>query len=144
MNKKKIIYVSACVIIDADDKILITSREHKNDFSEYWEFPGGKIEINETPEECIIRELKEELNIDASNNCIAPIGFSSFNYEKFHVVLMLFVTRKWSGNPIPLEGNKLKWVSYSELRKHKMPDANKSFLQLENDNKSVSVNENQF
>ena len=128
MNKKKIIFVSACVIIDADDKILISSREHKSDFSEYWEFPGGKIDTNETPEECIIRELKEELNIDASNNCIAPIGFSSFNYEKFHVVLMLFVTRKWSGNPIALEGNKLKWVSYSELRKHKMPDANKSFF----------------
>ena len=128
MNKKKIIYVSACVIIDANDKILISSREHKNNFSKYWEFPGGKIEINETPEECIIRELKEELNIDASKNCIAPIGFSSFDYEKFHVVLMLFVTRKWSGNPIPLEGNKLKWVSYSELRKHKMPDANKSFF----------------
>ena len=130
MNKKKIIYVSACIIIDANDKILISSREHKNDFSKYWEFPGGKIEINETPEECIIRELKEELNIDASNNCIAPIGFSSFDYEKFHIVLMLFVTRKWSGNPIPLEGNKLKWVSYSELRKHKMPDANKSFFPI--------------
>ena len=128
MIEKKIIYVSACVIIDANDKILISSREHKNDFSKYWEFPGGKIEINETPEECIIRELKEELNIDASKNCIAPIGFSSFDYEKFHVVLMLFVTRKWSGNLIPIEGNKLKWVSYSELRKHRMPDANKSFF----------------
>ena len=128
MNKKKIIYVSACVIIDADDKILISSREHKGDFSKYWEFPGGKIDINETPEECIIRELKEELSIDVSSNCIAPIGFSSFDYKKFHIVLMLFVTRKWTGNPVPIEGNKLKWISYSELRKHKMPDANKSFF----------------
>ncbi len=128
MNKKKIIYVSACLIIDPNDKILISSREHKSDFSEYWEFPGGKINTNETPEECIIRELKEELNIDVSYNCIAPIGFSSFDYEKFHIVLMLFVTRKWLGNLFPLEGNKLKWVSYNELKKHKMPEANKSFF----------------
>ena len=77
MNKKPIIYVSTCAIIDSNDRILITSRENRDDFSNCWEFPGGKIEENETPEECLIRELKEEINIDVSNKCIAPIGFSS-------------------------------------------------------------------
>ena len=121
-------HVVACALADNTGRVLINQRPVGKDFEGYWEFPGGKIEEGETPESAIIRELKEELNIDASNNCIAPFGFSSFGYAKFHVVLMLFVTRKWSGNPIPLEGNKLKWVSYSELRKHKMPDANKSFF----------------
>ena len=128
MSKKKIIFVSTCIIIDSDNKILLSTREHKSDFSEYWEFPGGKMKLNETPEECLIRELKEEINIDVSKECIAPIGFSSFSYESFHVVLLLFITRKWVGNPKPLEGNRIKWVKPYELKNFKMPEANKSLL----------------
>ena len=130
MNKKPIVYVSACAIIDSNDKILITSREHKDDFSNCWEFPGGKIEKNETPEECLIRELKEEINIDVSNKCIAPIGFSSHEYEMFHIVLMLYVTRKWEGKFQVNEKNSFKWVSYGELKKHKMPKANTNFFPI--------------
>ena len=130
MNKKPIVYVSACVIIDSNDKILITSREHKDDFSNCWEFPGGKIEKNETPEECLIRELKEEINIDVTNKCIAPIGFSSHEYEMFHIVLMLYVTRKWEGKLQANEKNSFKWVSYGELKKHKMPKANTNFFPI--------------
>ena len=130
MNKKPTVYVSACAIIDSNDKILITSREHKDDFSNCWEFPGGKIEKNETPEECLIRELKEEINIDVSNKCIAPIGFSSHEYEKFHIVLMLYVTRKWEGKLQANEKNSFKWVSYGELKKHKMPKANTNFFPI--------------
>ena len=130
MNKKPIVYVSACAIIDSNDKILITSREHKDDFSNCWEFPGGKIEKNETPEECLIRELKEEINIDVSNKCIAPIGFSSHEYEMFHIVLMLYVTRKWEGKLQANEKNSFKWVSYGELKKYKMPKANTNFFPI--------------
>ena len=130
MNKKPIVYVSACAIIDSNDKILITSREHKDDFSNCWEFPGGKIEKNETPEECLIRELKEEINIDVSKKCIAPIGFSSHKYEMFHIVLMLYVTRKWEGKLQANEKNSFKWVSYGELKKHKMPKANTNFFPI--------------
>ena len=130
MNKKPIVYVSACAIIDSNDKILITSREHKDDFSNCWEFPGGKIEKNETPEECLIRELKEEINIDVSNKCIAPIGFSSHEYEMFHIVLMLYVTRKWEGKFQVNEKNSFKWVGYGELKKHKMPKANANFFPI--------------
>ena len=72
---KKIIYVSACVIVDIDNRILVATREHKSDFKTYWEFPGGKLNKNETPEDCLIREIKEEINIDISKACIAPIGF---------------------------------------------------------------------
>jgi len=130
VNKKPIIYVSTCAIIDSNNKILITSRENRNDFSNCWEFPGGKIEDNETPEECLIRELKEEINIDISNKCIAPIGFSSHEYKNFHIVLMLYVTRKWEGKLQANEKNNFKWVSYNELKKHKMPEANSNFFPI--------------
>ena len=127
---KKIIYVSACVIVDIDNKILVATREHKSDFKTYWEFPGGKLNKNETPESCLIREIKEEINIDISKACIAPIGFSSFSYSHLHVVLMLYISRKWKGEPFPREGNKLKWIRKSELKSLKMPEANKSLIPL--------------
>ena len=130
MNKKPIVYVSTCAIIDSNDRILITSRENRNDFSNCWEFPGGKIEENETPEECLIRELKEEINVDVSKKCIAPIGFSSHEYKNFHIVLMLYITRKWEGKFQANEKNIFKWVSYSELKKHKMPEANSNFFPI--------------
>ena len=125
---KKIIYVSACALVNVDNLILVASREHKSDFDEYWEFPGGKLEKNETPEMCLIRELKEEIDVDISKECIAPIGFSSFTYTHFHVVLMLYISRKWNGKILPREGNSLKWVQKTELKNLKMPEANKTLI----------------
>ena len=125
---KKIIYVSACALVNVDNLILVASREHKIYFDKYWEFPGGKLEKNETPEMCLIRELKEEIDVDISKECIAPIGFSSFNYTHFHVVLMLYISRKWNGKILPREGNSLKWVKKTELKNLKMPEANKTLI----------------
>tara|TARA_B100001741_G_scaffold313050_1_gene317953 strand:+ start:1385 stop:1789 length:405 start_codon:yes stop_codon:yes gene_type:complete len=125
---KKIIYVSACALVNVDNLILVASREHKIYFDKYWEFPGGKLEKNETPEMCLIRELKEEINVDISKECIAPIGFSSFTYTHFHVVLMLYISRKWNGKILPREGNSLKWVQKTELKNLKMPEANKTLI----------------
>ena len=127
-NSHKIIYVSAGVLVDVDNKILVATRNHKSDFKTYWEFPGGKLKTNETPESCLIREIKEEINIDISQECIAPIGFSSFSYTNFHVVLMLYISRKWRGDVFPREGNKLKWIRKNELKNLKMPKANKSLI----------------
>ena len=125
---KKIIYVSACALVNVDNLILVASREHKSDFKTYWEFPGGKLDKNETPEHCLIRELKEEIDIDISKECIAPIGFSSFTYTHFHIVLMLYISRKWNGTIFPIEGNNLKWVKKTELKNLKMPEANKTLI----------------
>ena len=125
---KKIIYVSACALVNVDNLILVASREHKSDFKTYWEFPGGNLDKNETPEHCLIRELKEEIDIDVSKECIAPIGFSSFTYTHFHIVLMLYISRKWNGTIVPREGNNLKWVKKTELKNLKMPEANKTLI----------------
>ena len=125
---KKIIYVSACALVNVDNLILVASREHKIYYDKYWEFPGGKLEKNETPEMCLIRELKEEIDVDISKECIAPIGFSSFTYTNFHVVLMLYISRKWNGKILPREGNSLKWVKKTELKNLKMPEANKTLI----------------
>ena len=119
----------ACAIIRNDaGQILIGQRQEEGSLPGYWEFPGGKLNKNETPEDCLIREIKEEINIDISKACIAPIGFSSFSYSHLHVVLMLYISRKWKGEILPREGNKLKWIIKSELKGLKMPEANKSLI----------------
>ena len=127
---KNNIFVSAVAMIDVDCRILISNRKNKNQFSNCWEFPGGKIENNETPDACLIRELKEEINIDVSKSCIAPIGFSTSSYSEFDITLLLYICRKWIGTPIPLEGNDIKWIAPKELKLHKMPKANSSLIPI--------------
>ena len=127
---KNNIFVSAVAMIDVDSRILISNRKNKNQFSNCWEFPGGKIENNETPDACLIRELKEEINVDVSMSCIAPIGFSTSSYSEFDITLLLYICRKWIGTPIPLEGNDIKWIAPKDLKLHKMPEANSSLIPI--------------
>jgi len=130
MNIKNNIFVSAVAMIDVDSRILISNRKNRKQLSNYWEFPGGKIENNETPDACLIRELKEEINIDVSKSCIAPIGFSTSSYSEFDITLLLYICRKWIGTPIPLEGNDIKWITPKDLKLHKMPEANSSLIPI--------------
>ena len=122
------VLVSAVVLVDKDKKILMTTRPSGKKLSGFWEFPGGKVEKGETPETALIREAKEELNIDINNKCIAPLSFSEFDYKQFQLLLLLYVCRRWDGHPISMEKNELKWVKPNMLRKYKMPPADDALI----------------
>lgn len=119
----KIILVSAVALIDADGRILLAQRPEGKSMAGLWEFPGGKVEEGETPEDALVRELHEELGIETWNSCLAPLTFASHAYEKFHLLMPVFACRKWNGTPMPREGQVLKWVKPSELRDYPMPPA---------------------
>lgn len=125
---KKILYVSAGVILDSNYKILLSKRKKNKHLPGLWEFPGGKIEAGETPEIALKRELKEELNIDTNEACFAPITFTTFNYKDFYLVMFLFVCRKWSGKIINFESDEIIWVNKNDLRKFKMTPANTNLI----------------
>lgn len=118
-----LIHVSAVALVDADGRVLLAQRPNGKFQSGLWEFPGGKIEIGETPEQALIRELQEELAIDTTGSCLAPIGFASHSYDRFHLVMLLFVCRKWTGSLRAVEGGALQWVRPNQLRKYPMPAA---------------------
>jgi len=120
---KPIILVSACALLDADNRVLLAQRPEGKSMAGLWEFPGGKIEVGETPEEALIRELKEELDVMTWVSCLAPLTFVSYVYEKFHLLMPLFVCRKWEGLPKSNEGQALKWVKKQDLRSYPMPPA---------------------
>ena len=125
---KSILLVSACALIDADNRILLAQRPEGKSMAGLWEFPGGKVEDGETPEETLIRELQEELDIKTWESCLAPLSFASFSYEKFHLLMPLFVCRKWEGFPIAREGQTLKWVRANQLRDYEMPPADEPLI----------------
>ena len=127
-DHKNLVIVASIAIIDANDQILIAKRPNKKHLSGFWEFPGGKVEKGESPENALVREVKEELNIDIHNKCIAPLTFSEFNYEKFHLLLLLYVCRRWEGEPMSMEKNEIKWVKANTLRQYKMPPADDSLI----------------
>ena len=118
-----IILVVAAALVDVDGRVLIAQRPDKKQMGGLWEFPGGKVEIGELPEEALIRELDEELGIDVSENCLAPFTFASHGYLDFHLLMPLYVCRVWEGKVIPKEDQKLKWVRPLELKKYPMPPA---------------------
>ncbi len=125
-NNLKVV-VSIALINDANE-VLLSKRPNNKHLAGFWEFPGGKVEIDETPKSAIIREIKEELNIDISGKCIAPLSFSEFDYEEFQLLLLLYICRRWEGKPKSMENNELKWVKPNLLRKYKMPPADDSLI----------------
>lgn len=119
----KLLLVAACALVDADGRVLITQRPEGKPMAGLWEFPGGKVEDGETPEATLIRELREELGIETKEACLAPLTFASHDYQDFHLVMPLFVCRRWEGLAKGREGQALKWVRPTELRQYPMPPA---------------------
>jgi 8-oxo-dGTP diphosphatase len=120
---KRLLLVVACALVDADGRVLIAQRPEGKQLAGLWEFPGGKVEKGETPEECLIRELREELGIETQVTCLAPLTFASHSYDDFHLLMPLYVCRRFSGIPEAREAQALKWVRPSRLRDFPMPPA---------------------
>lgn len=118
--------IAACALVDADGRVLLASRPPDKDMAGLWEFPGGKIAGDETPEAALLRELDEELGIDTYASCLAPLSFATYAYDDFDLVLLLYICRRWQGQPRPREGGSLKWVWPAQLRNYPMPEANGS------------------
>ncbi len=118
-----IVLVAACALIDADHRVLLAKRPEGKSMAGLWEFPGGKVEAGETPEACLIRELKEELDLDIVENCLAPLTFASHGYETFHLLMPLYVCRVWDGIPKARENQTLRWAGMAELGNFEMPAA---------------------
>jgi 8-oxo-dGTP diphosphatase len=119
----RLVLVVACALVDADGRILIAQRPQGKKMAGLWEFPGGKVEPGETPEATLVRELREELGIETRSACLAPLTFASHAYEDWHILMPLYVCRRWEGIPQPREGQALKWVRAKELRQYPMPPA---------------------
>lgn len=119
----KLLLVTAVALIDADGRILLAQRPEGKSLAGLWEFPGGKVESGETPEAALIRELREELGIETKESCLAPLTFASHSYDDFHLLMPLFVCRRWQGIPAPREGQTLAWVRAADLRNYPMPPA---------------------
>jgi len=120
--------VVACALINEYGKVLINERPVGKDYAGYWEFPGGKVDKGETPEEAIIRELKEEINIDVTGSCLAPLSFTEKQYDNYYVVVLLYVCRRWNGHIMPMEEQELAWVNPKEIDNFKLLPADKSFF----------------
>jgi 8-oxo-dGTP diphosphatase len=119
----KVVLVAAVALIDRDGRVLLAQRPEGKSMAGLWEFPGGKVEPGETPEAALMRELKEELGIDTWASCLAPLTFASHSYEDFHLLMPLFICRKWQGQPHGHEGQALKWAFAGDLNKFPMPPA---------------------
>jgi 8-oxo-dGTP diphosphatase len=125
-----LVLVAAVVLVDADGRVLLAQRPEGKAMAGLWEFPGGKVDPGETPEAALIRELAEELGIDVAASCLAPFTFASHAYPDFHLLMPLYVCRKWAGIPIPREGQRLAWVRPARLADYPMPPADKPLLAM--------------
>ncbi|MCK7612522.1 (deoxy)nucleoside triphosphate pyrophosphohydrolase [Roseibium sediminicola] len=124
----KIVLVAACALVDVDGRILLAQRPEGKSMAGLWEFPGGKVETGERPEETLIRELHEELGIEVNEACLAPLTFASHSYEDFHLLMPLFICRRWGGIPQGRENQALKWVRANRLRDYPMPAADEPLI----------------
>jgi 8-oxo-dGTP diphosphatase len=122
-ESRKTLLVAACALVDADHRVLLTQRPAGKPMAGLWEFPGGKVGKNETPEACVIRELREELGLDVTANCLAPLTFASHAYSEFHLLMPLYVCRVWHGFPQPREGQALRWLRPGDMTGLPMPPA---------------------
>ncbi len=122
-ERKRLLLVAACALVDADGRVLIAQRPEGKQLAGLWEFPGGKVEPGETPEECLIRELREEIGVETKVACLAPLTFASHGYDDFHLLMPLYVCRRFQGIAAPREGQKLKWVRPQQMRDYPMPPA---------------------
>jgi len=123
-----LVLVAACALIDADGRVLIAQRPPGKAMAGLWEFPGGKVEAGERPELSLIRELKEELGIDVKEECLAPLTFASHLYPDFHLLMPLYVCRRWDGIVEAREAQRLKWVRPRDLRNYPMPPADEPLI----------------
>ncbi|MCA3554992.1 8-oxo-dGTP diphosphatase MutT [Aestuariivirga sp.] len=119
----KIVLVAAVALVDRDGRVLLSQRPMDKQLGGLWEFPGGKVEAGERPETALIRELKEELGIDVAESCLAPLTFASHAYEDFHLLMPLYVCRRWQGQAVGAEGQALAWVRPRTLKDYPMPPA---------------------
>ena len=126
----KLTLVAACALIDADKRVLIAQRPEGRTLAGLWEFPGGKLEPGERPEQTLIRELHEEIGITVSEACLAPLTFASHAYDPFHLLMPLYICRRWDGDVIAREGQKLAWVRANKLRDYPMPPADKPLVAM--------------
>ena len=125
-----VILVVAVALVDVDGRVLLAQRPQGKAMAGLWEFPGGKVQPGETPETALIRELKEELGIDVAEACLAPLSFASHRYEGFHLLMPLYVCRRWSGSPEAREGQRLAWVRSQKLEDYPMPLADKPLVAI--------------
>ena len=123
MTAIKLTLVVACALVDADKRVLIAQRPAGKTLAGLWEFPGGKVEPGERPETTLIRELHEELGITITEPCLAPLTFASHAYDSFHLLMPLYICRRWVGTVTAREGQKLAWVRANKLRDYPMPPA---------------------
>jgi 8-oxo-dGTP diphosphatase len=123
-----LLLVAAVALIDDDNRVLLAQRPEGKSMAGLWEFPGGKVEAGETPEDALCRELKEELDIELCRPCLAPFNFASHAYEKFHLLMPLYLCRTWDGEICPREGQTVKWVRGIELSRYPMPPADEPLI----------------
>jgi 8-oxo-dGTP diphosphatase len=124
----RVVLVAAVALVDADNRVLIARRPADKPMAGLWEFPGGKVERDERPEESLIRELHEELGITVKEACLAPLTFASHTYDGFHLLMPLYICRRWEGVVEPREGQALRWVPPRELRNYAMPPADEPLI----------------
>lgn len=129
-KEKKILLVVAAALIDIEGRLLLARRPEGKSMAGMWEFPGGKVEPGETPETALIRELKEEINVDISKSCLAPFTFASHEYPDFHLLMPLYVCHRWKNDPVPKEKQQLAWVTARELDQYLVLEADKPFIPL--------------
>ncbi|WP_174802694.1 8-oxo-dGTP diphosphatase MutT [Martelella limonii] len=127
---KRLLLVAACALIDTDGRILLAQRPEGKSLAGLWEFPGGKVEHGETPEDCLVRELEEELGITTKVACLAPLTFASHTYDDFHLLMPLYVCRRYQGIPSGREGQAIKWVRAKDLRDYPMPPADEPLIPI--------------